>query len=163
MNHVSLFPALALTVLLVLMPVGPNAQAQPPGEGPLSPANQAFITQLGETQRATIEQTNIHGGLLNGSIQQNGVGNNATISLEGGDLSGSIIQSGNDNQATLEISDEHNRGAIEQYGDGNSAGLRIDGYGKDVTLIQQGNSQSNGGPIRVGGDTAAGPITIRQR
>ncbi len=85
------------------------------------------------------------------------------MSLEGGDLSGSIIQSGNDNQATLEISDEHNRGAIEQYGDGNSAGLRIDGHGKDVTLIQQGNSQSNGGPIRIGGDAAGGPITIRQR
>ncbi len=129
----------------------------------LETENQVFINQIGEAQSATIEQTNIHGGLLNGSIQQNGIGNNATMSLEGGDLSGSIIQSGNDNQATLEIRDEHNRGAIEQYGDGNSAGLRIDGYGKDVTLIQQGNGHAYAGPIRIGGDAAGGqPITIRQ-
>jgi minor curlin subunit len=129
----------------------------------LEPENQVFINQIGEGQNATIEQTNIYGGLLNGSIRQTGIGNNAAISLEGGDLSGSIVQSGSGNEATLEIRDEQNRGAIEQHGDGNSAGLRIDGYGKDVTLIQEGNGHAYTGPIRVGGDAPAGQmISIRQ-
>jgi len=163
MNRTSLFSCLALTVLLALKPAHAYAQTQTSEEGALRPANRAFITQIGDAQRAVIEQHNIYGGLLNGAIQQKGIGNNATVSLEGGDLTGSVVQRGNDNQATLEIRDEHNRGAIQQYGDRNSAGLQIDGYGKDITLIQQGNGHSYSGPIKVGGETPGGlPITIRQ-
>ena len=160
MNDLRSSHKIALTALLALIPPGASAQSAGPD---LGPSNHSVINQIGEAQRATIEQTNILGGLLAGSILQNGIGNNASISLEGGDLSGSIAQDGTDNQATLEIHDEHNRGAIEQYGDGNSAGLQIDGHGKDVTLIQDGNGHTYAGPIRVGGDGMGGPITIRQR
>ena len=153
---------IAPLVVMALMSVHVHAQSQSAANVEHGPTNQAFITQLGQAQTAIIQQRNVQ-GLLYGSIQQSGVGNNASISLEGGDLSGGIVQSGNDNQATLEIRDEHNRGAIEQYGDGNSAGLQIDGHGKDVTLIQDGNGHTYAGPIRVGGDGMGGPITIRQR
>ena len=153
----------ALVICTVLVASPANAQQQDGTEVDPGPSNRAFITQLGEAQRATIEQHNILGGLLSGAIQQNGIGNNASISLEGGDLFGSVTQTGDGNQAVLEIRDEHNRGTIEQYGDGNSAGLRIDGYGKDVTLIQEGNGHAYAGPIRVGGDAPAGQmISIRQ-
>ena len=138
-----------------------HAQSQSLADGP---ANQAIITQIGEAQRATIEQRNILGGLLNGSIQQNGVGNEASILLKGGDLSGGIMQNGNDNQATLEINGERNNGAIQQRGDGNIAGLQIGGYGTDVTLIQNGTGPAYSGPIKVSGDAPGGglPITIQQ-
>jgi hypothetical protein len=159
MKHARISANFALSGLLAFVPTHANAQSHG-----LGAESQAFVTQIGDAQRAAIEQHNIYGGLLNGAIQQNGIGNNAAISLEGGNLSGSIVQSGNDNQATLEIRDEHNRGTIEQYGDSNSAGLRIDGHSQDVTLIQQGNGHAYTGPIRVGGDTpGGGPITIRQR
>jgi hypothetical protein len=149
--------------LLALASPPANAQSHGPGDPGGRAESRAFITQIGDAQRAVIEQHNIYGGLLNGAIQQKGIGNNATVSLEGGDLTGSVVQRGNDNQATLEIRDEHNRGAIQQYGDRNSAGLQIDGYGKDITLIQQGNGHSYSGPIKVGGETPGGlPITIRQ-
>lgn len=140
-----------------------HAENMSVGEAAPDSENKAFIAQIGEAQRAAIEQHNIYGGLLSGAIQQSGIGNHASISLEGGDLSGSITQNGHDNQATLEIGDEHNRGAIEQYGDRNSAGLLIDGHGKDVTLVQQGNDHAYTGPVKVGGETPGGlPITIRQ-
>jgi hypothetical protein len=150
-------------MVMVLLGVSAlHAHAQSPTAAPPS-ANQAFITQLGQDQRAIIEQRNIAGGLLQGSIQQNGIGNEASISMEGGDLSGSISQSGNDNNATLEIRDRNNRGAIEQYGDGNVGGLVIQGESKDVTLIQRDGVQNFGYPIRVDGNLPSGlPITIRQ-
>ena len=154
---------LALAALFALIPVQAVAQSHLVADDHLEAGNAAIITQSGDAHRASIEQLNIQGGLLSGSIQQGGLGNTASISLEGGDLSGSIIQHGSHNDATLDIRDEHNQGAIEQYGNDNSAGLRIEGYGKDVTLIQQGNGHGNGSPIRVGGDTPGGlPITIRQ-
>ena len=154
--------SLALIALITLMAPHANAQSPTTVEAGLSAENQAFITQIGEGQRAAIEQTNIHGGLLTAAIQQNGVGNNASISLEGGDLFGSVTQIGDGNQAVLEIRDEHNRGTIEQYGHGNSAGLQIEGYGREVTVIQEGNGNAYSGPIKVSGDTPGGPITIRQ-
>ena len=160
MNEFQLSPGFGLATLLTLMPANAHAQSASPD---LGRSNQVVITQIGEVQRAAIDQQNIHGGLLYGAIQQNGLGNDASISLEGGDLSGSITQNGNNNQATLEIRDEHNRGMIEQYGDGNSVGLQIQGYGKDITVIQEGNGHSFSSPIKVGGDTPGGlPITIRQ-
>ena len=163
MKHARISANFALSGLLAFVPTHANAQSHGPGDLVGRAESQAFVTQIGDAQRAAIEQHNIYGGLLNGAIQQKGFGNDATVSLEGGDLSGSIVQSGNDNQATLEIRDEQNRGAIEQHGDGNSAGLRIDGYGKDVTLIQEGNGHAYTGPIRVGGDAPAGQmISIRQ-
>lgn len=163
MSNLAFFHNLALAALLALIPVQAVAQSNLLVDDHLEAGNAAIINQFGEAHRASIEQLNTQGGLLSGSIQQGGFGNNASISLEGGDLSGSIIQSGSHNDATLDIRDEHNQGAIEQYGNGNSAGLQIEGYGKDVTLIQQGNGHSNGSPIRVGGDTPGGlPITIRQ-
>lgn len=125
--------------------------------------NLATITQIGQDQRATMDQHNIAGGLLTGTIQQQGIGNKAGMSLEGGNLTGNILQYGNDNDATLEVRDRNNRGAIEQYGNGNAGGLKVDGYGQDVTLIQQGSVQSPGA-IHISGDTPGGlPITIRQR
>jgi hypothetical protein len=131
------------------------------GLGPAS--NQATITQIGQDQRATIEQHNIAGGLLTGAIKQRGSGNEASMLLEGGNLAGSILQRGNDNDAALEVRDQNNRGAIKQYGNSNSGGLKVDGYGQDVTLIQQGGVQIPGA-IRIGGDTPGGlPVTIRQR
>ena len=163
MKHARISTNFALSGLLAFVPTHANAQSHGPGDLGGRAESQAFVTQIGDAQRAAIEQHNIYGGLLNGAIQQKGIGNNATVSLEGGDLSGSIVQNGNDNQATLEIRDQHNRGAIEQYGDRNSAGLLIDGHGKDVTLVQQGNDHAYTGPIKVGGDTPGGlPITIRQ-
>lgn len=153
----------AMSALLALMTTHAGAQSHGAGDLRVRTENQAFITQIGDAQRAAIEQHNIYGGLLNGAIQQRGIGNDASISLEGGDLSGAVIQSGNDNHATLEIRDEHNRGAIEQYGDSNAAGLQIEGYGRDVTLIQQGNRHGNDSPIKVDGKTPGSlPITIRQ-
>jgi hypothetical protein len=139
------------------------AQSENLLDGNLGAGNQASINQIGEVQRAAIEEHNILGGVLYSSIQQNGMGNKASVTLEGGDLSGSIVQNGNENRATLEIRDEHNRGSIEQYGNSNATGLQIDGRDKDVTLIQQGSGHAYGGSIKVGGDTPGGlPITIRQ-
>ena len=126
-------------------------------------SNKATITQIGQDQRATIEQHNIAGGLLTGAIKQRGSGNQASMLLEGGNLAGSILQYGNDNDATLEVRDQNNRGAIKQYGNGNEGGLTVDGYGQNVTLIQQGSVQSPGA-IHISGDTPGGlPITVRQR
>jgi hypothetical protein len=141
-----------------------SANAQSPTSNTLGVGeNEALILQLGEGQRAAIEQRNLDGGLLSGAIKQFGIGNEASILLEGGSLSGSILQDGNDNAATLEVRDRNNHGAIEQYGDANSGGLQIAGEGKDVTLIQQGDVQNQGLPIKIGGDTPSGlPITIRQ-
>ena len=162
MHNARLGRELILMLLVALVPLRANGQSQSLAED-LGRQNQAFITQIGEAQRAGIEEHNIRGGLLYGSIKQNGIGNNSNISLQGGDLSGSIVQNGNDNQATLEIRGHENRGVIEQYGDRNSVGLEIQGEGKDVTLIQQGNDHIYAGSIKVGGETPAGlPISIRQ-
>ena len=163
MSDVRLPCGLIFLVLFMVVRASADEQSSGFADNDPGPDNKAFISQLGMAQKATTDQRNIAGGLLHSTIQQNGIGNSANVSLEGGDLSGGVIQSGNDNQATLEIRDEHNRGTIEQYGDGNSAGLRIDGYGKDVTLIQEGNGHAYAGPIRVGGDAPAGQmISIRQ-
>lgn len=157
------FYILALAALLALSPAPAVAESKLRTDPQLETENKAIIDQIGEAQRATIQQHNVQGGLLSGMIRQEGLDNNASISLEGGNLSGSVVQYGIDNKAALEVRDEHNQGAIEQYGNGNSAGLQIEGYGKDVTLLQQGDGHGNGSPIRVGGDTPGGlPITIRQ-
>lgn len=124
--------------------------------------NQAYITQIGEQQRAAIDQKNLHGGVLSGVIHQQGVGNEATIMMEGGNLAGTITQAGNDNEASLEIYDENNSGTITQTGDDNSAGLRIEGYAQDVTLEQNGSGLTYDRPFVVGGDAPPGAITIRQ-
>lgn len=129
-----------------------------------SPAiNEATITQIGEEQRARIDQHNIRGGVLSGMIYQRGIGNEASLTMQGGNLDGRIIQYGDDNSAQLMIRGDDNSGTIAQFGNDNSAGLRIDGSGKDVTLIQQGDGHSFHRPIRVGGETPGGlPMVIRQ-
>lgn len=152
-----------LMLVAALAVLGHAAHAEPQDLTADSPENQALITQLGQNQRAAIEQRNIEGGLLSGTIAQSGTGNEASILLQGGDLSGSILQAGDDNEAALEIRDRDNRGAIEQYGNANSGALQITGEGKDVTLIQQGGVQTGGLPIKIGGETPSGlPIVIRQ-
>jgi hypothetical protein len=162
MSNIGFSYILALAALLALSPAQAVAESKLRADQ-LETKNKAIVDQIGEVQRATIEQHNVQGGLLSGTIRQDGLDNNASISLEGGDLSGRVVQYGIDNKAALEVRDDHNQGAIEQYGDGNSAGLQIDGYGNDVTLLQQGDGHSYGSPIRVGGDTPGGlPITIRQ-
>jgi Curlin associated repeat len=153
---------IALLVAVVFACHSSHAHSQSASANDNPPGNDAIVHQLGQDQRAVIEQNNIAGGLLSGAIQQQGVGNSASMSLEGGNLTGSILQDGNDNSATLEVRDRDNRGAIEQYGNANSGGLRVEGDGKDVTLIQQGGVQ-NHGAIKIGGDTPGGlPIIIRQ-
>lgn len=147
--------------------------------------NEAFVSQFGDNQRATVEQRNIGGGLLSGKINQTGSGNaaamlmqggllsgtinqagsdnEANMLLEGGDLAGSIAQFDNKNAATLEVRGQSNRGAIEQSGGGNTGGLIVEGHGQDVTLIQGGGVSGQTAPITIRSDTPTGlPIVVRQ-
>lgn len=142
---------LALVAAFALGQTPANAQS------PLDAENQALITQLGDNQRAAIEQRNLEGGLLSGVITQLGDRNTASMLLEGGDLSGDILQHGNDNAAALIIDGRNNSGRIVQDNGGNSGGLQITGEGKDVTLMQHGGVQATDGtPIRIGGDMPGG-------
>jgi hypothetical protein len=140
------------------------AGAQSPLDVDLGPGmNEAYISQHGQNQRATIEQRNVEGGLLSGAIRQTGSGNRADVLLEGSDLAGSIDQVGNDNAASLEVRGTGNRGAVVQSGDANADGLVVKGYGQDVTLIQEGGVKSQGAPISINSDTPTGqPIIVRQ-
>jgi hypothetical protein len=177
---------LVASVLLAAGHIPASAQSPSALDVDLGPGiNEAFISQLGENQRASVEQRNAGGGLLSGKISQSGSGNAAAILMQGGSLSGSINQAGSDseanllldgsdlagsitqfddkNAATLEVRGQSNRGAIEQFGGGNSGALIVKGYGQDVTLIQGGGVSSQTAPISIGSDTPTGlPITIRQ-
>lgn len=141
-----------------------SAQSPSPLDVDLGPGtNEAFISQQGQGQRATIEQRNIEGGLLSGAIRQTGSGNQADMLLEGGDLAGSIDQVGDGNAASLEVRGQGNRGAVVQSGDGNAGGLVVNGQGQDVTLFQEGGVKTQGAPISINSDTPTGqPIIVRQ-
>ena len=157
MHLINVAGGIALVVFLFVQAV----QAGEQKDG-FSAENQAYVTQIGEQQRAVIDQKNLHGGVLSGAIQQHGGGNGAALTMEGGNLTGTVTQTGDNNNATLEIYDENNSGAIAQTGDDNSAGLRIEGYGQDVMLEQNGSGLTYDRPVVVGGDAPPGAITIRQ-
>jgi hypothetical protein len=156
--------ALLTSALLAAVHHPASAQSPSPLDVDLGHGtNEAFISQQGQGQRATIEQRNIEGGLLSGAIRQNGSGNQADLLLEGGDLAGSIDQVGSDNAASLEVRGHGNRGAVVQSGDGNAGGLVVKGQGQDVTLFQEGGVKTQGAPISINSDTPTGqPIIVRQ-
>lgn len=180
------FRCLAASVLLAAGHLPASAQSASPLDVDLGPGiNEAFVSQLGENQRASIEQRNIRGGLISGRINQTGSGNEARMLMQGGLLSGGIDQSGSDNKAdmllegsdlsgaiaqdgdrntgTLEVRGHHNRGVLQQSGSDLTGGLIVEGQGTEVIYSQSNSAPGQTAPVTIGSDTPTGmPIIVRQ-
>jgi hypothetical protein len=61
----------------------------------------ALVSQIGNLNSATL---NVSGDLANGTIIQNGIGNDAGLTVQGSGTKGSITQNGNNTNTSLEVS-----------------------------------------------------------
>jgi Curlin associated repeat len=101
------------------------------------PDNLSSIDQIGEGNRASVQQHFLAGDGMNAAMtSQNGIGNQSDIAQDGSALSASVEQSGADNRAIIEQNGLGHEAGITQYGDGLTAKITQDGVGKTFSIIQ---------------------------
>lgn len=110
----------------------------------------ASISQVGDTNRATIEQKYVASGALTGAqnsaiVSQSGINNQTDITQEGNSLTATVTQNGADNTSH-----------ITQYGSGHNADVQQIGTGWAITITQD-NMRG------AAASTPPSTVTVRQQ